>query len=309
MTNIHDIAKLSGYSVGTVSRVLNDARYVSQPARHAVMRAIKATGYVPNHMAQALSVGSMKTIGIVVPDIEQPMYNTLLKGAAQYAQAHQHQVILLQSGYNQAAEHQFLHALRNHTVDGLIFSSHELPLSEIVEALAFGPIVVCQDPHNISIPAVYPERINSYISAFNWCHAQQLKRIGLVLGRSVTVSATSQAIRQAYRQVFARPPFTELSGIMTFAQGYANAKQLFRAQVDAVLTSSDDVGAGISEWFCEHQQKAPVIIGQDRQLSGQLLNLPKVDHHIETLGQQAMAALINGQAGKVELPSEFCLHR
>jgi len=48
MTTIHDVAKRSGYSVSTVSRVLNQKKHVSKEARQAIESAIQALDYVPN---------------------------------------------------------------------------------------------------------------------------------------------------------------------------------------------------------------------------------------------------------------------
>jgi DNA-binding LacI/PurR family transcriptional regulator len=52
MANIHDIARLSGFSVATVSRVINDRPYVSDEAKAAVMKVVRQLDYVPNAMAR-----------------------------------------------------------------------------------------------------------------------------------------------------------------------------------------------------------------------------------------------------------------
>lgn len=60
MTNIHDIAKLSGYSAATVSRVINQRGYVSDKAREKIKSIIDQMDYVPNDVARDLS--RVKTI-------------------------------------------------------------------------------------------------------------------------------------------------------------------------------------------------------------------------------------------------------
>lgn len=57
MTNIHDIARLSGYSVSTVSRVLNQKNYVSAKTRADIEAVIDKLDYVPNAVARNLSRG------------------------------------------------------------------------------------------------------------------------------------------------------------------------------------------------------------------------------------------------------------
>lgn len=111
MTNIHDIAKLSGYSVGTVSRVLNHG-YVSEQARNKIQKVVAETNYVPNRIARSLSSGRTMTFGVVVLDIEQPYYNELVRGAAERAFQDNYRLILLPSNYDFKTERQYLELLR-----------------------------------------------------------------------------------------------------------------------------------------------------------------------------------------------------
>ena len=66
MTTIKDIARLSGYSIGTVSRVLNQHSDVSQEARRKIEKVIAQTGYQPNSNAKLLKQRSTSGITIVV---------------------------------------------------------------------------------------------------------------------------------------------------------------------------------------------------------------------------------------------------
>lgn len=55
MANIKDIARLSGYSVATVSRYINKNGYVSTNAAQAIQRVVEKVDYVPNTIARDLS--------------------------------------------------------------------------------------------------------------------------------------------------------------------------------------------------------------------------------------------------------------
>lgn len=57
MANIRDIARLTGYSVSTVSRVINNNPYVSEEKRRKILAVMKEVNYIPNYTARALSVG------------------------------------------------------------------------------------------------------------------------------------------------------------------------------------------------------------------------------------------------------------
>lgn len=67
--NIYDIAKLSGVSIATVSRVVNDSPLVSEKTKAKVRKVMEENNYVPNVFARGLGLGSMKTIGIICPDV------------------------------------------------------------------------------------------------------------------------------------------------------------------------------------------------------------------------------------------------
>lgn len=66
---IYDISRLSGVSIATVSRVLNDSPKVSRDTKAKVMKVMDEHNYKPNVFAQGLGTGSIKTIGILCADV------------------------------------------------------------------------------------------------------------------------------------------------------------------------------------------------------------------------------------------------
>lgn len=67
--NIYDIAKIAGVSIATVSRVVNGSPNVSEKTKQKVLEVIEKANYTPNIFARGLGLDSMKTIGILCPDI------------------------------------------------------------------------------------------------------------------------------------------------------------------------------------------------------------------------------------------------
>lgn len=72
--NIYDIAKSSGVSIATVSRVLNNGQNVSQKTRDKVLAVIQQEDYTPNVFARGLGLNSMKMIGILCTDVSDTFY-------------------------------------------------------------------------------------------------------------------------------------------------------------------------------------------------------------------------------------------
>lgn len=70
--NIYDIAELAGVSIATVSRVLNDSPHVAEKTKQRVRRIMEEQDYVPSGFSRSLSLNSMKTIGLICPDVADP---------------------------------------------------------------------------------------------------------------------------------------------------------------------------------------------------------------------------------------------
>lgn len=81
MATIRDVAELAGVSVATVSRALNDSGYVSDEARAKVEQAVKDLNFYPNEVARSLYNKQSKIVGLLLPDISNPYFTLLAKGA------------------------------------------------------------------------------------------------------------------------------------------------------------------------------------------------------------------------------------
>lgn len=80
MSTIKDVAELSGLSVATVSRHINNSGYVSENSREKISLAIKTLHYTPNEVARSLYKKTSKLIGLLVPQIDNPYFNNMIKG-------------------------------------------------------------------------------------------------------------------------------------------------------------------------------------------------------------------------------------
>lgn len=74
---ISDIAREAGVSQATVSRVLNKSGYVKEETREKILEVMKRLNYSPSAIARSLSTNRTNTIGVVVPDINNPFLERL----------------------------------------------------------------------------------------------------------------------------------------------------------------------------------------------------------------------------------------
>ena len=73
---IKDVAKLAGVSIATVSRIMNGTATVSTDLTEKVQSAIAQLGYSSNNVARALKAKESCSIGLIIPDIENPFFPT-----------------------------------------------------------------------------------------------------------------------------------------------------------------------------------------------------------------------------------------
>ena len=79
--SMKDVAKHAEVSVATVSHVINNTRFVSEETRKKVMDSIEVLGYVPDPTARSFKTGRKNLIGIVVPDIANPVWAIIIEEA------------------------------------------------------------------------------------------------------------------------------------------------------------------------------------------------------------------------------------
>ena len=79
---IAEVAELAGVHKATVSRALNPgtAHYVNAVTAKKVQRAVQTAGYIPNIMARGLRMSLSMTIGVIVPDLENPIFPPIMRG-------------------------------------------------------------------------------------------------------------------------------------------------------------------------------------------------------------------------------------
>ena len=95
--SIYDVARESGVSVFTVSAVVNKKAHVGKRLRESVEAAIRKLNYRPNLIARSLANRRTHTIGMIVPDIGNPFFPLVVRGAEDAAQKHGYNLLLCNS--------------------------------------------------------------------------------------------------------------------------------------------------------------------------------------------------------------------
>ncbi|MDR4945225.1 LacI family DNA-binding transcriptional regulator [Neobacillus cucumis] len=119
---IQDIAKEAQVSISTVSRVINDSKTVSPELKKRVLEVIKRRDFKPNSLARGLITNKTNIIGIIVPDISNPVFGALTKGINNVCEQKNYTLMVCESGGKQEKEIELLKILEDKKIDGVLFA-------------------------------------------------------------------------------------------------------------------------------------------------------------------------------------------
>lgn len=144
-SSMKDVAALAGVSVGTVSNVLNRPDIVSPGTRQRVQEAIRTLSFVPHAPAQLLRAGRAKVLGLVVPDIANPFFTEVARGAEDAALEAGYVVIVGNSDEQAEREDRYLAVLESQRVGGILITPTRKSLKPLQRLLDAGVAVTLLD--------------------------------------------------------------------------------------------------------------------------------------------------------------------
>jgi LacI family sucrose operon transcriptional repressor len=123
MATLKDVARETGYTVSTVSRILNNRGYISDEARQKVSEAMKKLNYQPNALARSLSKKSTNMIGIIVPHINHPYFSMIISELQTALMHRGYQIMLFNSKNRDDRQAKYVEMCRSNRVAGIILMS------------------------------------------------------------------------------------------------------------------------------------------------------------------------------------------
>jgi LacI family transcriptional regulator len=114
-----DVARLSGVSSMTVSRVINGGERVSPQTRQKVEQAIAELGYVPSRVARGLIRQKTHTLALIVPDVANPFFTLIVRGAEDVARRADYRIILCDTRADLTIERDVIEEMIAHRVEGI----------------------------------------------------------------------------------------------------------------------------------------------------------------------------------------------
>jgi LacI family transcriptional regulator len=155
---IRDVARAANVHPGTVSRALNEETrdMVNDETAERVIKAAAELGYTPNPIARGLKTNRSYTIGVLIPDITNPLFPPILRGIEDRLGAAGYTSLIVNTDNDPERERAHIGAMHARQVDGLISATARLDRELLAEAAAAGTplVLVNRSLEDGSAPAV-----------------------------------------------------------------------------------------------------------------------------------------------------------
>lgn len=305
---ITDVAEAAGVAASTVSRAFTRPGRVNEQTRRHVLDVAERLGYAPNPTARALESGRSSTLALLVPDITNPYFSGVIKGAERAAAAAGLTLVLGDTQESAAAEEELVRRL-GPAVDGFVLSASRMPDARLRAAAEDNPLILVNraTPGVSCVVADYDSGTRQIVD-----HLASHGHTSFVFlgGPAESWSgarrwAGLRAAADAHGMAATRfGPYTP-----TLAGGPAAADAVLAAGATAVVAHNDMLAIGVLRRLAERGVDVPgrvSVVGFDDIFGADFCNPPlttlaeRTDdagaRAVEVLAQQAYAGVVEASA-------------
>lgn len=177
---LKDIAATLGISVSTVSRALSGKGRVNKQTMQQIKAIVEEVNYTPNDVARSLRMRDAKNIGIIVTDITNSFFSSVIKGAQVNSREKGYSILLSNSDENSQFEDESLQLMLEKQISGLILASVGINKSKIEQ---------CQ---RLGVPVVFIDNMPEFVDSFDSVSADNCK---------ASYELTNKLIAKGYREI------------------------------------------------------------------------------------------------------------
>jgi LacI family transcriptional regulator len=280
---IRDVARLAEVHPGTVSRALNaeTRALVNEETAERVRRAAEQLGYRPNPIARGLKTNRSYTIGVLIPDITNPLFPPILRGIEDQLDDAGYTSLIVNTDNDPERERTHLEAMRTRQVDGFISATARLDQEVLADIAARGTplVLVNRSFEDGSVPAVAVDDRQGVRLAVEHVAGLGHTRIGHIAGPQNTSTGhrryqgfldatTAVGLDVPDERVSFSSWYTELEGARLCAQMLDDAGDL-----TAIVAANDLLAIGCYDALAARGLQCPddvTIVGFN--------DMPLVDH-------------------------------
>ena len=319
-TTLKDIAQATQLSVSTISRALSNNASIPESTRLRVIEAAEQLNYRPNAQARALRKSRTDTIGLLVPNIENPYFASLAAAVQRRARRAGVSTILTNTEENPDLVNQALDVMDDQRLDGIIVVPHLQSADKVAELHARGVPIVLVDRKlkDTGIPSVTSDPEPGMTAAVDLLTATDVS-LGYLSGPQDT--STGRERLGLFEWLCVDRGITGVSvyyGGYRQESGYEGVRVLLEQGANAIIAG--DSMMTIGALMAIHE--LDLVIGEDLQLIGfddnpvfrlQNPRLTVIDQQVGKMGEQAFDLLQQLISGKgvmesVRIPTILHIH-
>jgi LacI family transcriptional regulator len=264
MPNIYDVAKRARVSVATVSAVLNDSAFVSADLKSRVQSAVAALGYHPNLLARSLAKQRTQTLGMIVPDIANPFFPEVVRGAEDVAHAAGYTLLIASSDNDVRKEEVYLRLFLSKRVDGVILTKAPGAMAaDLQRAFATAGVPIVLLARTVAGFATDAVELDDRGAAYEGVsHLLRLgyRRVAFVGG--LHGASTSRRRLDGYKAALRDAgikldPALVVEGDFRVESGYREGLQLLKSRPDAVFVANYLMTVGFMEALRQYRLRCP----------------------------------------------------
>lgn len=281
-TTIKRIAELSGVSVTTISKILNGKDHDLNPKTiERVKEIIKQENYKPSLLAQSMRYRQMKLIALMLPDIRNPFFAEVIRGAEDCANKYNYSLVLCNSDNELEKEIDYITSLQARHIDGMLLSGVQIENRLMENQIKINVPFSFIKSQNNSIDRDYSDIIGAHDST-NYLIKHHHTNILCIVGPEVF--AHTQRYEEGYTKaleenhlVFDPKNVLHLSAYTAEAAYNESLNLLKFTQATAVCCANDLIAYGVLKVLRELDIKVPdqmSVIGYDDIESNSYLETP-----------------------------------
>ncbi|QSO51024.1 LacI family DNA-binding transcriptional regulator [Alicyclobacillus curvatus] len=268
MATIKDVARMAGVSVSTVSRVINESGYSSPETRQKVLQCMQELGFSPNDVARGLVSGRTASIGLLIPDVSNPFFADIARGAEDAAIAQGYSLILCNSDWKMERERMYLDTLRSKRVEGVVVAGSRSEEDTLKKAIGTLPFVMVDRRAKKIGASVWIDNTQGAMAATEHLIDIGCKRIAHITGPELSPSSTArlEGFKRVVKQ--ANVDYRIIEGDFRYAGGYEAGRQLFigGSAPDGIFAANDLMAIAVIQVAQSLGIRVPedvVVVGYD----------------------------------------------
>jgi LacI family transcriptional regulator len=264
---LRDVAEAAGVHAATASRALNPEtrRLVNAETARRVLRAAEALGFSPNPMARGLKTSKSGTIGLVLPDITNPLFPPIVRGVEDVLSTHSYSALIVNTDSDPDRERAQIASLRSRQVEGLIVATAllEHPLLDTLHDQKVNVVLVNRRTSALDVPWVTPDDATGIEMAVRHLAGLGHRRILHLAGPQSTSTGVvrSRAFQSAVRDLRLEedPGLIAACTFWSETEGARTLRQVLDAGIEftAVVAGNDLIALGCYDVFLERGLSCP----------------------------------------------------